>query len=457
MTKLDPRASLTAAWRAAVAAVHGETLLRRHSTVEDDQWSIRLPDREWRLSLPDPTRGGRLRIIGAGKAAASLARGLEEVLGARISDGLVVVKNGHREPLRICRQLEAGHPLPDAASARAAQAVFAFVGRPDARDVYIVLLTGGASALLAGPAAGLDLAAKIAVTRLLVASGASIAQINVVRRHLSAIKGGQLARALVPAASLTLAISDVLGEEPAAIGSGPTVPDPSTFAEALAVLHEFALEASMPPEALRHLQAGARGECAETPKRGDPAFERAQFAVVATLGDALAAASRHAAAAGFEVSAFGPRLEGHTHLRANEFVARLRQLAAARPGGAPPLMLVAGGETTLEVRGAGRGGRNQEFALVAAQELAGTQRLTLLAAGTDGTDGPTNAAGGFADGETLARARRAGLDPGAILRDNDSFRLLQATGDLFSTGPTGTNVMDLVLGMVETKGRSPQR
>lgn len=455
LTPPGPRAGLVAAWRAAVAAVHGETLLRRCSRLEGAAWRIELPDRQWLVPLPDVTRGARLRVIGAGKAAASLARGVEAVLGARIGDGLVVVKHGHGEALRHCRQLEAGHPLPDASSARAAAATFDFVGTPHPADLYLVLLTGGASALLASPATGLTLADKTAVTRQLVASGASIAEINVVRRHLSGIKGGQLARALAPAASITLAISDVPGDEPAAIGSGPTVPDPSTFADALAVLGRFRLEARIPPAALRHLRAGAAGGVAETPKAADAAFANARFAVLASISDAVAAACREARAAGYEVVAFEPCLEGDTHARAREFAGRLRMLAASRPPGAPPLMLVAGGETTLEVRGAGQGGRNQEFAVIVAQELAGSEGLAVLAAGTDGTDGPTDAAGGFADGGTLSRALAAGLDPDGILRENDSNRLLRASGDLFVTGPTGTNVTDLVLGVVQSAGGSP--
>jgi glycerate 2-kinase len=451
----SPREGLVAAWRAAVAAVHGETLLTRRSRLEGAQWLIERRDGEWRVPLPEAARGGRLRVLGAGKAAASLARGVEAVLGARIDDGLVIVKHGHAEPLRHCRQLEAGHPLPDAASAAAAAEVFEFVGTPRAADLYLVLLTGGASSLLASPAAGLTLADKAAVTRELVASGAGIAEINIVRRHLSRIKGGQLARALAPASSLTLAISDVLGDEPAAIGSGPTVPDPSTFADALGVLARYRLEARVPPAALRHLRHGAAGGVAETPKPSDPAFARAGFLVLASLGDAAAAASDQARAAGYEVVSFGPWLEGDTHQRAREFATRLRELGAAWRPGAPPRMLVAGGETTLEVRGPGQGGRNQDFALIVAQELAGTEGLCALAAGTDGTDGPTAAAGGFADGGTLSRASAAGLDPAAILADNDSNRLLAATGDLFVTGPTGTNVMDLVLGVVQSAGGSP--
>ncbi len=449
------RAQLAAAWRAGVAAVHGETLLRAASRLEADHWCLELRGREWRIALPPGAGGGRLRLLGAGKAAASLARGAEAVLGERLDAGLVVVKHGHAEPLARCRLIEAGHPLPDADSARAADAMLGFVGRSSSADLHLVLLSGGASALLAAPAPGLSLEDKVAVSRLLVGCGATIQQINVVRRHLSRIKGGQLARVLAPARSVTLAISDVLGDDPVAIGSGPTVADPSTYADALAILDGFGLGTAVPPAVLRHLRAGACGHIAETPKPGDPALARADFAVLAALGDALAAATGAARRAGCEVVEWDGPLDGDTHARAREFVRRLRELAAVRRAGAPPLLLVAGGETTLRLRGSGRGGRCQEFAAVAAAELEDVPGLTVLAAGTDGTDGPTTAAGAFADAGTLRRAQAAGLDPAALLAANDTHRLLAASGDLFVTGPTGTNVMDLALGMAITARGSP--
>jgi glycerate-2-kinase len=455
MSGREAREQLVAAWRAGVAAVHGETLMRRRSRLEGDRWVLELRAGRIEVPLPDRRAGGRLRVLGAGKAAASLARGLEAVLGERIDAGLVVVKHGHSEPLARCRLLEAGHPHPDEHSARAAEQVLRFAGEARADDLHVVLLTGGASALLAGPAGELTLDDELAVSRLLVASGATIQQVNVVRRHLSRIKGGQLARTLAPSSSVTLAISDVLGDDPATIGSGPTVPDPSTHSDALRILARYELADRVPPRVLRHLRAGAAGEVPETPKPGDPAFDRARFAVVAGVDDAIAAAGAAALGAGCRVVGWPGVLDGDVHVAAHAFAARLRALAAASRTGDPPTLLLAGGETTLQVRGGGLGGRCQEFAAVAALQLAGTGGLTVLAAGTDGTDGPTPAAGGFADGATLQRARRAGLDPVARLADNDSHRLLEAAGDLFVTGPTGTNVTDLVLGIVDTADGSP--
>lgn len=449
------RALLARAWRAGVAAAHGETVLRNRSRLRGDTWHIDLPGRSWSLRLPLAAEG-RLRIVGAGKAAASLARGAEVVLGARIDAGLVVVKHGHGEPLERCRVLEAGHPLPDAASEQAARAVLEFAAGGAPRDLCIVLLTGGASALLAAPVAGVSLGQKVEVNRLLLQSGADIHEINVVRRHLSRIKGGQLARALHPARSLTLAISDVLGDDPAAIGSGPTVADPSTYQDALRVLGRYGLADRVPAAVLAHLQAGAGGQVAETPKPGDAACEAAGFGIVAALSDALDAAERCGRAAGLAVERLAT-LDGDAHARACGFAARLRDVAAARAPHSPPVLLLAGGETTLRVTGRGRGGRCQEFAAVVARELAGRQGLQVLAAGSDGTDGPTDAAGGWADGGTIDRALAAGLDPVARLRDNDSHALLGAAGDLFVTGPTGTNVTDLVLGIAYTAQGSPER
>lgn len=449
------RDQLVAAWQAGVAAVHGETLLRRHSRLDGDHWCLELPGRSlrWRLPRRDV---GRLRVIGAGKAAASLARGLEAVLGERISDGLVVVKHGHAEPLRRCRVLEAGHPDPDAGSAAAADALLHFVGGSSADDVYLVVLTGGSSALLAAPALGLALEDKARVSSLLMSRGATIQQLNVVRRHLSRIKGGQLARAMWPAASLTLAISDVLGDDPATIGSGPTVPDGSTYGDAWSILEEFQVTSLLPQAVVEHLQRGVQGAQAETPKPDDPALARADFVVVASLEDALRATADAGGRAGLQVFRTDEPLRGDTRQCARAFACRLRELAAARRETDPPLLLVAGGETTVKLRGEGRGGRCQEFAAVAAEALRGSSGLTLLAAGTDGTDGPTGVAGAFADGGTLARAMQRGVELDAALATSDSGRLLEAAGDLFTTGPTGTNVMDLVLGIAVTAEGSPR-
>jgi hydroxypyruvate reductase len=446
---LSARQLLSDCFAAAVQAVHGETLLRDHSRIVAGRWCFESGGLRTDWPLPDPAGPGRVRVFGAGKAAASMARGLEAVLGERFCDGLVVVKHGHGEALRKVRVVEGGHPLPDASSEAAAQALLAAIGTSNADDCCFVLLSGGASAVLAAPAAGVTLADKRQVTQTLVASRATIQQINTVRRHLSSIKGGQLARRLAPARVLTLAISDVAGDDLAAIGSGPTVADPTTYADALAVLVEHGLLERIAPRAREHLERGLRGEISDTPKPDELLWRRNGYRIIAGLDAALDAAAAFARSTGCEVRRHERALVGDTHARAAEVAALLQSLARERRTGGPPLMFIAGGETTLEVRGAGLGGRNQEFAVVAARELAGCDGVSLLAAGTDGTDGPTHAAGGFADGGTLARARQRGIDPATALRDNDSMRCLDAAGDLFVTGPTGTNVTDLVLALLD--------
>ncbi len=422
-------------------AVHGETLLGRFSRLEGDLWRVHRGDRQAVLPLPPRGGPGRLRAIGAGKAAASLARGLERALGDRLDDGMVVVKHGHLEPLSRIELVEGGHPVPDASSEHAAARLLEFIGRPQASDRYVVLLTGGASAVLEAPAAGLTLDDTLRVTQRLLASGAAIDEVNRVRRHLSALKGGRLAARLSPARFLTVAISDVPGDDPATIGSGPTVSDGSTPAAALEVLQRHGGPADWPARVL------ARLEAAPDDRPAAPAGD-AGLIVLGTLQDALDAAARALRGRGWEVHDLGRSLDGDVVQRAGEFVGRILELRAARSADAPPAALLAGGEPTVRLRGAGSGGRCQEFALRVAGEIAGLEGVTVLAAGTDGTDGPTPHAGGFADGGTWGRARRGGLDPEHRLSANDSSPVLAAAGDLFTTGPTGTNVADMVLAVV---------
>jgi glycerate-2-kinase len=320
-----------------------------------------------------------------------------------------------------------------------------------------VLLSGGASALCASPAPGLTLADKDSVLRALMRAGATIAELNTVRKHLSALKGGRLAAALMAAPGatrdattalptlLTLAVSDVQGDDPAIIGSGPTVPDPTTFGDALEVLRRHALIERLPPAVRQHLEAGVAGYISETPKPGRQGDSTGAYAVIATLDDALEAIAQAAASVGApRVLSLGRVLYGAVDAHAAQLAAMLRQHR-----GEAPLLLVAGGEPVVRVSGEGRGGRAQELALRLAVELEGESGITVLVAGTDGRDGPTEAAGAFADGGTLARARKAGCDPRAALERNDSNRALGAAGDLFTTGPTGTNVADVVVAWID--------
>jgi hydroxypyruvate reductase len=355
------------------------------------------------------------------------------------------------------RQMPGDHPWPGERSVAAGQAVLAFASAARPADRHLVLLSGGASALCAAPAPGLTLADKDSALRALMRAGATIAELNTVRKHLSALKGGRLAAALMAAPGatrdattalptlLTLAVSDVQGDDPAIIGSGPTVPDPTTFGDALEVLRRHALIERLPPAVRRHLEAGVAGYISETPKPGRQGDRTGAYAVIATLDDALEAIAQAAASVGApRVLSLGRVLYGAVDAHAAQLAALLRQHR-----GEAPLLLVAGGEPVVRVSGEGRGGRAQELALRLAMELEGESGITVLVAGTDGRDGPTEAAGAFADGGTLARARKAGCDPRAALERNDSNRALGAAGDLFTTGPTGTNVADVVVAWVD--------
>lgn len=418
----EQRDLLVQLFETAVAAAHPRTCLPAH--------------------LPDLEARGSLILLAAGKAAGSMTETAERhyldhlaLPPARIA-GLSVTRHGYGRPARRIELIEAGHPVPDEASVTAAAKALALADRAGADDLVLVLVSGGASANWIAPADGLTLADKQAVTRALLRSGASIDEINTVRKHLSRIKGGRLARRAAPARVLTLAISDVPGDDPAIIGSGPTVPDPSTLAQARGIVERHRL--ALPDSVARALSDPAN----ESPKPGDPALARSEFRLVARPADALAAARRAAEAAGYACIVLGDRLEGEARAVADEHVRMARALQ--REG--RRALLLSGGELTVTLRGGGRGGPNQEYALAAALALEGTAGLAVLAADTDGTDGgggrPDDPAGAFADGTTAARARRLGLDPAAFLANNDSTGFFSRLGDLLRPGPTYTNVND---------------
>jgi hydroxypyruvate reductase len=392
--------------------------------------------------------GGRLLVVGAGKASGAMAAAVEEVWGDRIGDGLVVVKDGHLAPTQRIRLAEAGHPVPDERGAVAAREILALAATARAGDLVLVLVSGGGSALTPAPAPPLTLADKQAVTRLLLSAGADINQLNAVRKHCSAFKGGQLARAAVPARVVALLLSDVIGDPLDVIASGPTAPDASTFADALGILDRFRLRERVPGSVRERLERGARGEVAETPKPDDPLFRRVSNVVIGNNEIVVDAAAARAAALGFRPHVLTRSLHGEAREAARDLVALGREIRAGRGPVIPPACVIAGGETTVTVRGAGAGGRCQELALAAALELEGLEQMVLLAAGTDGSDGPTAAAGALADGESASRARRQGRDPRARLDDNDSHPVFAGLGDLVTTGPTNTNLLDLYLLLV---------
>lgn len=431
------RQQLSQLFNAACTAVRGANLITAHSSFDGHTWRYAHGATQVNWSLP---ASGRVIVVGAGKAAASIALGLEAVLGERIDAGCVIVKYGHGEQLRRIRILEAAHPVPDAAGVTATQQVLDTVRHLDANDSVFVVLTGGASALLVSPVMGVQLSDKIAVTQLLLRCGADINELNTVRKKLSVVKGGGLLTALGAAHSLTLMISDVPTDDLTMIGSGPTYANDTSAAQALEILQRYELLDAIPPRVLNHLRAQAYSP-------PQTASSSAQHVLLADSGTALKAVSDQARQLGFDVHIFDAHMQGDTHQAASAFAMQLRHLASH--AASKPIVLLAAGETTLKVRGSGRGGRNQEFALVAAKTLSGVANVGLLAAGTDGTDGPTDAAGAFADGATVTRVAGGLASVEAVLANNDSYSLFATLGDLHVTGPTGTNVMDLVIGMVE--------
>ncbi len=396
----------------------------------------------------------RILVVGGGKATARMAQAVESLLGAHIAGGLVVVKSGHTAALRVIEQVEAAHPVPDAAGEAGARRILNMVRDADKKTLVLCLLSGGASALLVAPAPGLTLQDKQAATGLLLRTGAPIEELNAVRKHLSAIKGGRLAQAAYPATVLTLLLSDVIGDRLDVIASGPTAPDASTYADALAVIAKYGLREQMPPQVIAHLEQGAGGRLVETAKAGERCFDHVRNVIVGALGLALAAARQKAAQLGIAAEIVADDLQGEARGAARLLAQRARtELAAMRPG--ERRCLLWGGETTVTVRGNGLGGRNQELALAFALEIAGLDGAALLSAGTDGNDGPTDAAGALVDGATAARARALGIEPQHYLDDNDSYHFFRRCDaatrghNHFITGPTGTNVMDIQLLLLE--------
>jgi len=396
------------------------------------------------LERLNASRFRRIFVIGAGKTGASMAKAAERVLGRRITAGLVNVKDGHLAKLRRIELHECGHPVPDARGVAGAEQIAAIASEAQADDLVLCLISGGASALLPLSADPVTLEQKQVATRLLLASGANIHEINTVRKHISSIKGGQLARLASPASVEALLLSDVIGDSLDVIGSGPTAPDASTFGDALAILDKHHIRESVPASVRERIELGARGGIAETPKPGDPVFWLVRNTIVGSNRLALHAAARRARELGFRTLVLSSEIEGETREIARMHAAIAREIARSGRPVKPPACIVTGGETTVALKGGGLGGRNQEFALAAAMEIAGIPNLVVFSAGTDGTDGPTDAAGAIADGETLGRnpeARR-------YLDDNDSYHYFKPLGDLVVTGPTNTNVMDVRIVLV---------
>ena len=391
---------------------------------------------------------GRVWIFGAGKASARMAQVVESVLGEAIAGGLVITKEGHRLPTQRVEVREAAHPIPDNRSVAATKAMIERMAEVARSDLVLFLLSGGASALLEWPREPIELDDLRLVTDQLLRCGASIHEINAVRKHLSRVKGGQLLRYLPGGTVWTMMISDVVGGRPDSIGSGPTVPDTTTFEEVRAILDRYGLWQDLPPAVRAMVRDGCQEKVPETPKPGDPLFRTAHARIIADNQKALVAAVREARSRGYHAMVLSGYIEGETHETARFLVSLARQVHRHGQPIRPPACLLMGGETTLVVRGEGRGGRNQEFALYAGTLLEDEEPIVILSAGTDGTDGPTDAAGGIMDVTLVKKAAARGIDPVIHLKRNDAYPCLETLGGLIRTGPTYTNVMDIMLALI---------
>jgi glycerate-2-kinase len=395
----------------------------------------------------DLARFGRILVIGGGKAGGPMARALESLLGDRITAGIVNVPDsyhGKREEIDRIRLHPASHPLPSRSGLQGVEQMLELVGSPRRDDLVVCLLSGGGSSLLPMPVEGISVADKTEITRALLRAGATIGELNVVRKHLSSLKGGWLAKRLYPAAVLSLVISDVVGDRLDLVASGPLHPDPSTFSDAIQVLKRHDLWEGAPQSVVTLLRRGEEGRIPETPKPGSRYFSMVSSFVIGSNDDACEAAVRQLKSSGQGPTLLTTSLEGEARF-AGTFMGSVLQHASTRPR---PSSYVLGGETTVTVTGEGRGGRNQEFALGAATKIGGSHGVVMVALGTDGLDGSTDAAGAVVDGHTIARARSLGLYPEEILARNDTFRFFDRLGDLLMTGPTGTNVNDVAVAVV---------
>ena len=397
----------------------------------------------------------RLLMISFGKAAFPMALALADGTDDLLVQGILITKDGHlrrdRLPDRII-QCEAGHPVPDIRGVRATQRVVAALQEAARETLVVFLISGGGSALLVSPVEGITLEEKQEITRLLLMAGADIGELNTVRKHISLVKGGRLAERSYPARAISLILSDVIGDRLDVIASGPTAPDQTTFIDALKVIERYQIKDRIPSRALEILLSGARGEIQETPKEQAGVFSTVENCIVGSNRMALVAAKSEAAARGYEITLLSDALQGEAREAGYRLARQAIETADTVGGDRKGLRcLLAGGETTVRVTGSGLGGRNTELALAFAQRIKGMGGITLLSAGTDGTDGPTDAAGAMVDGRTVERAESLGMDPEEYLKNNDSYNFLKATDDLFITGPTGTNVMDLQIILIESE------
>lgn len=429
-------------FKAGIKAVQADATIRRNMRLDGE--ILKIGDAAYDLSSIE-----HIYVIGAGKACAPMAGQVERLLGKRITGGVISVKYDHGVPLETIRVMEAGHPVPDENGVNAAEAIMKVVQKAGRNDLVICLLTGGGSALIPLPSKGITLEDKQAVTRSLLACGADIHEMNAIRKHLSRIKGGQLAKAVSPARMVTLVQSDVVGDDLDVIASGPTVPDTSSFKQCMEILERYHLFTKVPPGVRQHFENGINGLVPDTPEKDEPFFRQMTTRIISSNQDALEACLKQAQKMGYHAFVLTSQIQGDNHTAAGIHAGIARQILTRGQPLDVPACLLSGGETTLVLKGNGKGGRNQEAALKAALDIAGCYKTVMLFAGTDGTDGPTDAAGAIVDHETVERSAELGLNPVQYLAQNDAYHFFEALGDLLVTGPTGANVMDLNIVLVD--------
>jgi hydroxypyruvate reductase len=431
----------------ALTAVDPSIILKDRIRIEKDHLLVRIEENL--ENIFDLKVFDNIFLVGTGKASNLMAQAVEKILGGRITKGIITTKYSHLLPLKKTETIEAGHPIPDQNGYVGAKKIQNLLKETGPKDLIIFLLSGGGSALLPFPAQGIDLKEKQEATQLLLDCGADIKEINTIRKHMSQMKGGWLAKWAYPSTVIGFILSDVVGDQLDVIGSGPTVPDPSTFEEAWQILKKYDLLNEISPSIQKYLKLGKEGKKEETPKPGEVVFEKVYNSLIGSNILALRAAEKEAKSFGFNTLILSSSIVGETREAALFHLAIAKEVVSSGNPIPKPACLLSGGETTVTIKGDGLGGRNQEFALAGAIEINGIEKVVLLSGGTDGTDGPTDATGAVADHTTVQRAISMGLNPNAYLNNNDAYPFFQKLGDLLITGPTQTNVMDVRILLVD--------
>ena len=441
---MNPVKDLENIYRDAVREVDPAGLIQSRVKKDGHKLTIQSPDTK---ISEDLSRYKQVIVLGIGKASARMALGMESILGDELSAGFVITKYGHGLKLRKIQVMETGHPVPDENSLEGARILSQMAGAADEHTLIINLISGGGSSLLCLPADGISLEDKRQTTRVLLASGADIDEMNCIRKHISKVKGGGLASVAYPARLINLILSDVIGDRIDTIASGITAPDHTTFQDALSIIRKYALDDKLPQAVRDHLVQGAKGNIPETPKAGDPVFRNTINIIMGNNTLACNAARKTAQRLGYNARILSTTLAGEASEAGSYFAQLAKVIDSGKSGIAKPAAIIAGGETTVTIRGKGKGGRNQEMALAYAIELhriyPGSPNIFFLSAGTDGSDGPTDAAGAFVTPALMEKMKAISAQAAAHLKENDSYHFFRDTGDLFMTGPTYTNVCDI--------------